>query len=317
MFDINKLNNATVFDRDGDKIGTVGSVYVKDQTEQPSFVTVKTGLFGTKETFVPVDAAKETADGLQVPYTKAFVKDAPNVDADGHISETEEDEIYRYYENNAGRDGVVDRDHDHDRHAGTAAGVGAAGAAGAAAGHRDHDRDGLRDGDRDGVRDHDRDRDLDRDGHRDHDADGGMVRREEELHVGKERVQTGRVRLRKHVVTEQKNVTVPVEREEVQVVREPVADGHSHNGGRLRDDEQTVTLSEERPVVDKEVVDKERIGLEKNVVSDEERVRADVRREEVDVDRDGGRGKQGLKDKLDRDNDGRLDSDDITGRDRH
>lgn len=302
MFDINKLNNATVFDRDGDKIGTVGSVYVKDQTEEPSFVTVKTGLFGTKETFVPVEAAKETADGLQVPYTKAFVKDAPNVDADGHITEAEENEIYRYYENGNGRDGFVgDRDGVRDHHAGAAAGAAGVGAAGVAA---DHDRDGVA---RDGVA-----ADRDRDAHlgRDHDAEGGMVRREEELHVGKERVETGRVRLRKHVVAEQKTVTVPVEREEFEVVREPIADGHT--GGRLSNDEQTVTLSEERPVVEKEVVDKEHIGLEKNVVSEEQRVRADVRREEVDIDREGD--KQGLKDKLDRDNDGRLDGDDLKGR---
>ena len=292
MFDINKLNNATVFDRDGDKIGTVGSVYVKDQTEEVSFVTVKTGLFGTKETFVPVDGAKETADGLQVPYTKAFVKDAPNVDADGHISESEEDAVYRYYEQGGERTGVA---------TGAAAGAGAAGVA-------DHDRDGVRDG---VAADRDREAHLGRD----READGGMVRREEELHVGKERVETGRVRLRKHVVTEKKTVDVPVEREEVQVVREPIADGH--NGGRLGNDEQSMTVSEERPVVDKEVVDKERIGLQKNTVSEQQRVSADVSREEVDIDRDGGRGKAGLKDKLDRDNDGRLDKDDITGKNRH
>ena len=292
--DVNKLSGANVIDRDGDKIGTVGSVYVSDETGQPSFVTVKTGLFGTKETFVPVDQAHETADGLQVPFEKAFVKDAPNVDADGHITEAEEDEIYRYYAGHttaAGRDGVRD---------GAVAGGVAGGAAGVA-GERTVGEDDVREREL---------RDGDVDARRDVDADGSMVRREEELRVGKERVETGRVRLRKHVVTEHKTVTVPVEREEFEVVREPIADGEGHNNGRLGDDEQSLTLSEERAVVDKEVVDKERIGLQKNTVAGEQRVDADVRREEVDIDRDGGRA-QGLKDKLDRDNDGRLDADDV------
>ena len=276
MLDINKLNDATVFDKDGDKIGTVGSVYVKDETNQPSFVTVKTGLFGTKETFVPVDAATETAEGIQVPFTKAFVKDAPNVDADGHITEAEEDEIHRYYSAH------------RDERTGVATGA-AAGAAGAGA--LGHDRDRV-ETDRAAVADTHRN-EVAADAHRE--DDGSIVRREEELRVGKERVETGRVRLRKHVVTEQKTVTVPVEREEFEVVREPITDGHT--GGQLSEDEASITLSEERPVVDKQVVDKERIGLNKNTVAEERQVSADVSREEVEVERDG---QAGLQDKLDR-----------------
>jgi uncharacterized protein (TIGR02271 family) len=94
---VEKLQNATVYGNDGDKIGTVGQVYLDDQTNQPTFVTVKTGLFGTKETFVPISEATQSADGLQVPFGKAFVKDAPNVDADGSITPEEERRIYEYY----------------------------------------------------------------------------------------------------------------------------------------------------------------------------------------------------------------------------
>ena len=129
-----------------------------------------------------------------------------------------------------------------------------------------------------------------------------VVRHEEEVNVGTERVQTGRARLRKHIVHDTETVTVPVEREEVEIVREPIADGE--HGGRLSDEDVEVSLSEERPVVDKDVVAKERVGLDKNVVQDQEQVQTDVAREEVDIERDAdARGVDG------RDVDGRTDLD--------
>ena len=256
-FSIDELYSGTVYDSNGDKIGKVNQVYTDDTTGEPQFVTVNTGLFGTRESFVPVRGATARGDDIHVPYTKDYVKDAPNIDADGHMEESEQDQLFRYYDYSGGgySTGIGDRD--------VSTGVG-------------------------GVGDTTLDRDLDRD--RDLDLDRGdddsIVRREEQLRVGTERVETGRLRIRKHVVTEQQSVTVPVEREEFEVVREPL-DGRSTSGD-LGDDEIAVTTHEERPVVDKEVVDAERIGVEKRTVTDQERVSADVSKEEVDVDRDGG-----------------------------
>lgn len=88
---------ATVFDSGGKKVGTVGDVYFDDQTQQPAFVSVNTGLFGMKETFVPYDAADGAADGISVPFTKDFIKDAPNVDADGHLTPEEERRVFEHY----------------------------------------------------------------------------------------------------------------------------------------------------------------------------------------------------------------------------
>lgn len=212
---LEQLQNATVYSTSGDKIGTVGQVYLDDQTEQPTFVTVKTGLFGTKETFVPLDRAQTAQGGITVPFEKDFVKDAPNVDADGTLTPEEERRIYEYYSmdyeggrdrdgrgdrrddmrDDRDRDGLLDRDGDrmdHDRDhrgrdaavAGTAAG--AAGAAGAGLGRDDRDRGGMHDDrDRGGMRD-DRDRDglLDRDrdrdgmGERRHDDRDGLLDRD-------------------------------------------------------------------------------------------------------------------------------------------
>lgn len=270
--DINRLHNANVVDENGDKVGSIGQIYLDDQTSRPTWVTVKTGLFGTKETFIPLDRASESNGDIRVPYTKDFIKDAPNLDADKHISEQEEDELYRYYNVTGGAADTTRRD--------DAAVAGTAGTAGAAGVAGDVDRDRDLDRDREGAVDRDRDRS----------AGDSMVRREEELRVGTERVETGRVRLRKHVVTERETVNVPVEREEVHVTREPVRDGEV--GGRIGgDDEVSVTLHEDRPVVSKETVDKERVGLDTETHRDTEAVSAELQKERVEVERDGDVGR--------------------------
>lgn len=280
---INDLYSAEVVTQDDENLGGVGQVYLDDQTGEPTWVSVKTGWFGTNESLVPLQGA-DYADGrIRVAHTKDVIKGAPNVDADQHLSEQEQDELFRYYAG-AGvdvsrydrRDGdVVDRDRDltdRDREVAGAAGVGAAAGA-------DYDRDRDLD-DRDRT-----DRDL---VDRDREDAGSMTLHEERVDVGTEQVETGRVRLRKHVVTEQETVTVPVQREEYEVVREPIADGDRHDGARLGDDEAEVVLHEERPVIEKDVVATERVGLQKETVTDEQQVVTDVSHEEVDVDRDAG-----------------------------
>jgi uncharacterized protein (TIGR02271 family) len=91
------LNGAKVIDRDGDKIGTIGQIYVDPSTGRPNWASVRTGLFGTSETFVPLEEAAEEGDQIRVPYEKSFVKDAPRIDEDGQISQQEEDQLYGYY----------------------------------------------------------------------------------------------------------------------------------------------------------------------------------------------------------------------------
>lgn len=264
---INDLYAAEVVTQDDENLGGVGQVYLDDQTGEPTWVSVKTGWFGTNESLIPIQGADLTGGRIRVAHTKDVIKDAPNVSADSHLSEQEQDELFRYY-SGAGADmsRYGDVDADRDRVA-------------------DVDRDRVVDvdADRDRTRvgaDHDRDVDVDR--------EGSMTLHEERVDVGTERAETGRVRLRKHVVSDQKTVTVPVEREEFEVVREPVADGEAHDGGRLGDDEAEVVLHEERPVVDKDVVATERVGLEKETVTEEQQVVTDVSREEVEVDRERG-----------------------------
>jgi uncharacterized protein (TIGR02271 family) len=115
-------------------------------------------------------------------------------------------------------------------------------------------------------------------------GDREMIRSEEELHVGKENVESGRVRLRKWVETDNVERDVDLRRETAEVHREPI--DRPVTGAAIGEDEIEVTLHEERPVVEKEVVARERISLDKDVEVDHETVDGDVRRERVEVDGD-------------------------------
>jgi uncharacterized protein (TIGR02271 family) len=279
---VQSVIGATVHDRSGDKIGKVGAVYFDDDTQQPKWLSVNTGLFGTNETFVPLEGAEVRDDDVVVAYDKATVKDAPNVASDAHLSRQEEQELYRYYS----------LDYDTSGYSST----GAAGAAGADrdyAGSQDRVSQDRVSQDRVSQDRVSQDRvSQDRVEGRGHDTSGpntddAMTRSEERLNVGTETREAGRARLRKHVVTERQQVEVPVSREEVRVEREPITDanrGSAHGGPAITEEEHEVVLREERPVVDKETVPVERVRLGTETVRDTETVGDEVRHEEIEVD---------------------------------
>ncbi|SDZ23834.1 protein of unknown function, partial [Geodermatophilus africanus] len=189
---IQQVIGTTAVDADGDKIGKVSEVYLDDETGRPEWATVHTGLFGTKETFVPLAQADLSGDTLRFPYDKAKVKDAPKVDTDGHLSPQEEQELYRYYGLGAGTTTDTTQ-----TTTGTAGLAGTAGVAGTA-GHTDRDRDDIRDDVR-GTVGHDTSGPT---------TDDAMTRSEERLNVGTRSEEVGRARLRKYVVTENVSETV-------------------------------------------------------------------------------------------------------------
>ena len=94
---ISRVIGKDVYDTSGSKIGSASEVYLDDESGQPEWVTVRTGLFGTKESFVPLRDAQLSGEGVRVPVSKNQVKDAPKIDAEGHLSPQEEQELYRYY----------------------------------------------------------------------------------------------------------------------------------------------------------------------------------------------------------------------------
>ncbi|MBT2501189.1 DUF2382 domain-containing protein [Curtobacterium sp. ISL-83] len=267
---VNSLFDARVVDNAGDKVGTVKQVYLDDDSGQPLFVSVATGLFGTSESFVPLEGADLTGDLLRVHYGKDQVKDAPRIDADGSLSEDEQDTLFQHY-------GLAGSSAGHTDFAGTA---------GDRLGADDTEGGGTVAGGFDGVgtttgAGHDTSGPN---------TDDAMTRSEERLNVGTQNVQTGRARLRKHIVTEEQQVTVPVQHEEVRLEREPITDanaGAALDGPDLSEEEHAVTLNEERVVVDKETVPVERVRLGKETVTEQEHVSEQVAHEEVTLDQDG------------------------------
>jgi uncharacterized protein (TIGR02271 family) len=115
-----------------------------------------------------------------------------------------------------------------------------------------------------------------------------LTRSEEELQVGTRRVPRGQAGVHKRVVTEQEHRTVPIEREELRVQREPIPAGEGDSDAEVSADERTVELREEQPVVDKRVVPKERVRVGKEVVRDQEQISEPVRKEQIEVDQPDG-----------------------------
>ena len=269
MLDQNQIDTAIgqeVYGSDGDKIGTARQVYADDETGRPEWVTVATGLFGTKESFIPLADASLSNNGIAVPYTKAFVKDAPNIDEDGHLSPDQERQLYDYY-SRSDYDTRTDTRSDRTRDA-------VAGGVGNRADVEDRDR-GTEGYDTSGPR-----------------TDDAMTVSEERLRVGTQEREAGRARLRKYVVTENVTQTVPVQREEVRLEREPITDANRDEalgGPDISEEEHEVVLHEERPVVEKEAVPVERVRLGTETVTEQQTVDEEVRKERVDVDGDADR----------------------------
>jgi uncharacterized protein (TIGR02271 family) len=269
MPDIDTAQNwqgRTMVDPAGAKIGTIDAIYLDDDTGQPEWATVTTGLFGTKTTFVPLAQAQSAGDSVQVPYDKAQVTDAPNMDAGGQLSQDEEAELYRHY----GLDYTQNRSDSGPP----------AGSAGPEIDSRDRDRDGVDDDVQDSAVGRDTSGPT---------TDQAMTRSEEELRVGTTQRERGRVRLRKYVTTEQVTQTVPVRREEVRLEREPITDANldaATSGPAISEEEHEVTLHEETPVVERRVVPRERVQLDTDTVTEQRQVGEEVRKEQLEVEGD-------------------------------
>ena len=245
-------------DPQGNKIGSVGQVYLNDETGQPDWITVNTGLFGMKENFAPLAGSSFNGDDLVLPFDKDVVKDSPDIADSSHLDTDEQQSLHSYYQRYLGAGAatgtVSDRSGDYADTATT-------GDAGYRRGEG-QDTSGPN-------------------------TDDAMTRSEEQLQVGTEKVEAGRARLRKYVVTEQQSVQVPVSREEVRIEREPITDanrGDALSGADITEEEHEVVLTEERPVVTTEAVPVERVRLGTETVTDQETVTGEIRKEQIEVD---------------------------------
>ncbi len=235
---------------DGEKIGSIKEIYEDVRTGKPEWGLVSSGLFGTRSHFVPLAGAQPDGEAVRIAATKDQVKDAPSIEGEGQLSEADERRLFEHYNVPYTDEGSV-----------TAQGTPSAGAQSGANGR---DTSGPT-------------------------TDDAMTRSEEELRVGKAQQERGRARLRKYIVTEEVQTTIPVQREEVRVEREPITDENieqAMDGPQLSEEEHEVVLHEEQPVVEKRTVPKERVALRKDTVTDERQISEQVRKEQIEPEGD-------------------------------
>lgn len=250
---IDALMGAEVRDNSGDKVGKVAHVYLSNADHQIEWLTVSTGLFGTKESFAPGRDASWSDDAVHLTVSKDQVKDAPQVSDDGALSSSQENDLYTHY--NLADSDTTDTTQqappaDQDRHE--------------QQNRTDHQAN--------------------------HDAtDEAMTRSKEELRVSTQSGEVGKARLRKYVTTEQQTVTVPVRHEEVTLTREPITEADRDQAGgepSISEEEHEVVLHAEKPVVTTEAVAVERVALGKETVTEDQQVSGEVREEHIEMDND-------------------------------
>jgi uncharacterized protein (TIGR02271 family) len=235
-----------VVDTAGEKVGKVSNIYVDDQTGQPEWLAISTGMFGKRSSFVPMQGASTDGDRLLVGWDKAKVKDAPQVedDADGYLTPEEEQELYRYY--------------------GTAAPAG-----GTETGRTDRSRETVG---------------YDTSGPSTDDAmtrseeQLHVGTRSEE--AGRARLRKYVVTEQVSQTVPVSHEEVRVEREPITDANRSAAT----DGPAISEEEHEVVLHEERPVVEKEVVPVERVRMTKETVTDEQTVNDQVRKERIETE---------------------------------
>ncbi len=262
--EITRVQGATAYDTTGSKVGKVDQVYLDDQTGEPNWLTLNTGMFGTSTSFVPLEGASFDGDDIRLAYDKDRIKDAPRIDVDQHLEREQEDELYRYYGLSYGGQGY-DATQTQTDTTQTAQAT-------QTTGYADTGTD-VRSGTAD---------------------EAAVTLSEERLQVGTQAQEAGRARLRKYTTSETETVSVPVTKEKL-VVERSAASGQATTTGGIADTDQVeeITLREERPVVAKETVAVEEVRVGKEQVTEQHEVTDEIRKEHVEIEGEGTTGVEG------------------------
>lgn len=255
------LLGARVTGADGKVVGTVEQVFRDDVDGTPAWARVRAGKTGR---FVPLGSSQVTADGLTVPFDSQKILSGPDIDAGQHMSASQAEELSRYYglivpsQQSRGR---MAEDTDEQQRVTTQQQVTSQQVTGQApAGQQ------MR-GEETGGSD-------------------WLIRQEERIQVGKEMLETGRVRLHKYVDTESIEQPVHLYREDFEIERIPIAGGEPVSGSNLEEGVQEIVLHEERVVLRKELVPVERVRLRTKQIATDSTVRDQIRRERIEVEPD-------------------------------
>ena len=240
-----------VLDRNGRRLGPIRGLWVDEATGQPEFASIKTGWLMGKEHVIPIRDAYFDYAGkkLRVPYEERVIKDAPGFAPDHNLSNDEEARVYQHYS--------LERSFRR-----SATGLPGRGATTGT---------NLRREGRVGAQERTTEIPL----------------HEERVDVGKQTVEGDQVRLRKVVRTETVDVPVELTRERIDIERVPARELRGTFTQRpFEEDEVVLRERREEPVIGKrnEVVGG--VRATRDVETERRDVRADVRREDVEIDRD-------------------------------
>jgi len=241
--DARNFPGRTMIDSDGDQVGTITSLYADREDGHPTFATVKTGMVGGNETFVPVAQATSEGDTVRVPYSKQQISSAPNIAEDGEITPEEEERLYSHY--GLGSGGYATTGYDADNVQGT---VG-------------HDTSGPT-----------TDNAMTR-------SEQQLNVGTEQVETGRARLRKYIVEENIATTVPVTREQVRVEREPITDANA----GQAMSGQELSEEEHEVVLTEERAVVNKETVPVERVRLDTETVTENVQVNETVAKEQIET----------------------------------
>lgn len=239
---------APVTGSSGELLGHVAAVYTDNATGVPTWVTVQ-GRHHVA--VVPLEPSRFDGSTLHVPFNSERLQTAPLHDPAALISYAQGDDLARHY-------GLIPPATHPDPLA--------------------HDQPPEL-----GKRGRD---EPNRNGHGPDRSDApAMIRSEEQLRTGTVNVVVGRARLEVYTVTENQTFTVPVRRQEVRLVHDPVpVDQQTPGGPAPTEETYQVVLHAEQVLVSTQVIAVERVRLVKRVVTTGHTVSAQVSAERIDAE---------------------------------
>jgi uncharacterized protein (TIGR02271 family) len=240
----------TVVDPQGDKIGSVGQVYVNDESGQPDWITVNTGLFGMKESFAPLQGSSFDGDNLVVPFDKSVVKDAPDIADSSHLDSDEQQSLYNYYGQYLGAGNTTTGYRDGETSRGT----------------EGYDTSGPT-----------TDEAMTR-------SEEHLSVGTQQVEAGRARLRKYVVTEQQTVSVPVSHEEVRIEREPITDANR----GDAIDGPAISEEEHEVILHAEQPVVATEAVPVERVRIGTETVTENQSVSGEVRKEQIEVE-DGAR----------------------------
>lgn len=276
------LEGYQAYDLHYEKIGKVDDLFV-DEHDNPEYVGVKIGFLGTRTTLIPIELVRinDKRGLVEVEAEKNTIKEGPAFGDDREITHEFERRVLDYYRVETRQAASMQReaygpyypDATGDEQVDARPGERAASMRGRPAGESrlGSGRDDSERTSEDELR---------------------VQRIEEDLRVSTHEREAGGMRVRKRVRTDRERLAVPKKRQEVRVERVPAEEGTPPEP-EIGDDEIRIPVVEEEIVVEKRPVVKEEIRLRKEVVEEEEIVEEDVRKEEIDIDDQTKRRREG------------------------